>query len=78
MTDTKKPTLSEIRAQTEAARKGGFAGPAIPYLLDLVARMGDFAESVSSFEKDGMVVTGKGPIMLLVKQARALIEEIKQ
>ena len=49
-----------------------------PYLLDLVARMRDFAESVSSFEKDGMVVTGKGPTMLLVNQACALLEELKK
>jgi len=81
MTDTKKPTLSEIRAQTEAARKGGFAGPAIPYLLDLVSRMG---KTLNWFVHlaHGVGKAGNEPEQreeeAAADKASALLEELKQ
>ena len=83
MSDTKKPKLSEIRARNERARKHGryHYRPAasralfieIPYLLDLVDRMGEALELDSCCRNPFCKIDCR-----YCKEARALLEEIKK
>ena len=76
MTDTKKPTLSEIRARNEQVTGAEWNVEAretqlfddIPYLLDLVSRMG---KALGHYDGIGRDCTG-------CKEARALLEEINK
>ena len=81
MSDTKKPKLSEIRARNERARKHGryHYRPAasralfteIPYLLDLVERIGERLRIASPYVFRGCNCPD-------CKEARALLKELKQ
>jgi len=98
MTDTKKPTLSEIVAREKAAAEFTWYPNAmeavfrsrtdIPYLLDLVSRMGKALEGLSDMhitfcDRCTIAVPqdGRPPIHedgCPVPKARALLEELKK
>ncbi len=69
MSDTKKPTVSEIRARYEPRYAGDVD---ISYLLDLVSRMGKALETVA------LVNVYDERTKEAVLKARALVEEAKQ
>ena len=70
MSDSKKPTVSEIRAR--------LSNPDVAELLDLVERMGKLAELVLA-EVNPVNVLGP-PVVTheMEEKARALLEELKQ
>jgi len=86
MTDTKKPTLSEIRVRERAASKGLYETTIcdgsgeiikqtdISYLLDLVSRMG---RALGRLVPVVEAVAGDRKTKEAAAEARALIEEIK-
>ena len=74
MSDTKKPTLSEIRAQYEgmiARDNNAF------YLLDLVERMGKALDGLPCPVCNRFSIPPKADCAFC-REARALLEEIKQ
>ena len=68
MSDSKKPKLSEIRARDQSAPGG--ARFDVPYLLDLVERMGGVIEQLE------MDLPGDPEYADLSKKARELLKEI--
>ena len=72
MSDSKKPTVSEMR-RLQAIYKARDRG----YLLDLVKRMGDTLKLLYAWLDNQP--DGRGQIeSKIVKEARALLEEIKK
>ena len=77
MSDSKKPTVSEIRAWSEMLATRQWDTQRISYLLDLVERMGKALSLVDAWLDDQP--DGRGQVeSRIVKEARALLEELKQ
>ena len=85
MSESKKPTVSEIRARDEdmqgeesLAKFIFHARTDIPYLLDLVERLGELAELILT-ETNPVNVLGPPEVTHeMEKKARALLKELKQ
>ena len=84
MSDTKKPTMSEIRERDQSAPGG--ARFDVPYLLDLVERMGKVIDATTVWCGDDPCyrtrngVPQRMPLYAerIMKQSRALLQELKQ
>ena len=82
MSESKKPTVSEIRAWIAVARLDHTISTeivldGIPYLLDLVERLGELLELLQTWLDNQP--DGRGQIeSKIVKEARALLDEVKK
>ena len=77
-TQMKKPTVSEIRARHEVLANRLSYDTDIPYLLDLVKRLGELAELILT-ETNPVNVLGPPEVTReMEKKARALLKELKQ
>lgn len=73
MSDSKKLTVSEIQAREQALGRAGVPDSNnVLYLLDLVERMGKVLQMAEEYSPHGI---GHA---LMITQARALLEELKQ
>ena len=73
MSDSKKPTVSEIKAREGAVASNPLSN--VGYLLDLVSRMGKALEEYGDHALNCDI--GPGPCTCGWEEARALLEEIK-
>ncbi|KKL27605.1 hypothetical protein LCGC14_2383430 [marine sediment metagenome] len=77
MSDSKKPTLSEIRAREQNTILPPLHST-IPYLLDLVSRMGKMVDNLNLMHHSGHHGLFEDCDYPKCRRVRALLDELKQ